>query len=200
MRASFLPEQLPAGRRGWPGHRAMTRLIPLVLLLAAAVACTSPPSPSPVHTVREPQMRHLAAAIVLEAVMSRRRLPPPPPPSTAVYGRCPAGLAALSGPDADPALCYQHLGGPMTITYAAISPVIPNAGPGPYGLVVTVRMGDRAALEAITRRAEGHWLAIIVAGRAWSILEMIDGPLTLGEFEILVQTRQQADELRRILE
>jgi len=173
----------------------VARLTALVLLLAAA--CTSSPSAAP--ATRAPQMRHLAAAIVLEAVMSRPRLPPPPPPSTAVRGRCPAGFAALSGQDADPARCYKQLGGPMTVTYAAISPV-PYSAPGPYGLTVFVRAGDRAALAAITTRAEGHQLAMIVASQAWSIPEVIDGPLTGGVFEILVQTRQQADELLRILE
>jgi hypothetical protein len=176
----------------------MARLTVLVLLLAAAAACTNSPSAAP--ATRAPQIRHLAAAIVLEAVISRRRLPPPPPPSTAVHGRCPAGFAALSGPDADPALCYQQLGGPMTITYAAISPVQQYSSQGPHGLLVTVRTGDRAALEAITTRAEGHQLAVIVASHAWSIPEINDGPLTLGQFEILVRTRQQADGLLRILE
>jgi hypothetical protein len=63
-----------------------------------------------------------------------------------------------------------------------------------------LRAGDRAALQTITMRAEGHRLAIIVAGQAWSISEVIDGPLTLGVFEILVSTRQQVDELLRTLE
>jgi hypothetical protein len=112
----------------------------------------------------------------------------------------PRTASGTPGPAADPALCYQQLTGPMTITYAAISPVLPPSGPPLYGLDVTLRAGDRAALEAITTRAERHWLAVIVGGQAWSILQVIDGPLTIGNFEILVQTRRQAEELLRILE
>jgi hypothetical protein len=175
----------------------MARFTPVVVLLAGAAACTSAPPAGPERQARAPQMRHLAAPIVLEVVTSRRRSSPPPPPSTA-RGRCPAGFAVLSGPDADPALCYHQLGRPMTITYAALELVQPLIQ-GTYGVDLTVRTGDRAPLEAITERAAGHRLAIIVAGQAWMISEVIDGPLTQGFLEILVSTRQQADELLRIL-
>lgn len=195
MRAS----RLSGGRPARPGRWAMARLTPVVVLLAGAAACTSAPPAGPAPPARAPQMRHLAAPIVLEAVTSRRRSSPPPPPSTA-RGRCPAGFAALSGPDADPALCYHQLGRAITITYAAISLIPPYASPPmPYALVLILRADDRAPLEAITARAAGHQLAIIVAGQAWSISEVIDGPLSQGSFEILVSTRQQADELLRIL-
>ena len=121
-----------------------------------------------------------------------------PPPAT-VPGRCPAGFAALSGPDANPALCYRRLGRPMVITYAAISPAPGFSDQAPYyALNVTLPASDRAALQAITTSAHGRKLAVIVAGQAWVIFEE-RGALTLGGFQILVSTRRQADELLRIL-
>jgi hypothetical protein len=171
----------------------------LLLLLAVAVACTSPPRSGPAPVVRAPQIRHLAAAIVLVEVTSRPRSQPPPPPSTASRGRCLAGFAALSGPDADPALCYRRLGGPMMITDAAIS-LIPGPTQGPWTLAITVPAGDLAALAGLLKRAVGHQLAVIVAGQAWSIPEVIKAPpLIDDQFDVLVATRQQADELLRIL-
>jgi hypothetical protein len=198
MRGTGLPGRLPAGRRSRPGHRATTTPALLVLVLAAAVACgTSPSAGRSASATRTPQMRHLAAAIVLQSVIGRRRIWPPPPPTT-VHSRCPAGFAVLSGPDADPALCYRRLGRPMTITYAAISPVQQLSDQGPYALDVTLRTSDRAALQAITTPSHGRQLAVIVAGQAWTIFEE-KGALTLGDFQILVSTKRQADELLRIL-
>lgn len=204
MRASGLAGQLPAGRRGRPGHRAMAGLIPLMLLLGAAVACTSPSAASPAGATSAPQMRHLATAIVLEVVTSRGRLPPPPPPSAAP-GRCSAGFAALSGPDADPAQCYRQLGHRVTITYAAVSSVQPSCDQAPcdhapyYWLDVTVRAADRPAVRTIITRAHGRQLAIVIAGQAWSITKILGGPLANGLFEILVATRRQADQVLRLL-
>lgn len=87
----------------------------------------------------------------------------------------------------------------MTITDAAIS-LIPGATPGPWTLAITVPAGDLAPLEAFLKRAVGHQLAVIVAGQAWSIPEVIKAsPLTDDQFDVLVSTRQQADELLRIL-
>jgi len=195
MRASALSDQRRTGRASWPGRPAVTRLAPLVLLFTAAVACSAG---SPAGATRPPQMRHLAAAIVLQPVVSRQRMLPAPPPAT-VPGRCPAGFAALSGPDANPALCYRRLGRPMVITYAAISPAPGFSDQAPYyALNVTLPASDRAALQAITTPAHGRKLAVIVAGQAWVIFEE-RGALTLGGFQILVSTRRQADELLRIL-
>ena len=87
----------------------------------------------------------------------------------------------------------------MTITDAAIS-LIPGSTPGPWTLAITVPAGDLAALEAILRRAVGHQLAIIVAGQAWSIPEVIKAPpLTDDQFDVLVASRQQANELLHVL-
>jgi hypothetical protein len=66
MRALGLAGQLPAGRTCRPGDRAMARLTPLMLLLGAAAACTSPPAASPARATSAPQMRHLATTIVRE--------------------------------------------------------------------------------------------------------------------------------------
>lgn len=196
MRAFRSPCPGPKGR-GNPGRLVMAGFIPAVLLLAAAAACTSPRPGSPAAAVTAPRVRHLAAPIVLEAVTSRHRSPPPPP-STA-RGSCPAGFAALPGPGADPDLCYHQLGRPMTITYAAIALIPPQTPPMSYGLAISLRRGDRARLQAITTQAAGHQVAFIVAGRAWAIPYVPAGPLTHGQFEILVPTRQQASDLLRIL-
>jgi hypothetical protein len=56
-----------------------------------------------------------------------------------------AQLGRRSVPRAEPALCYHRLGGPMTITGAAIS-LIPGATPGPWTLAIAVPAGDPAAL------------------------------------------------------
>jgi hypothetical protein len=189
-----------ARRTGWSRRRTLAT--PLVLLLAASVACSGRPATpaagqpaaqaaSPAHAARAPQMHHLAAAITLEAVIGRPRLPPP-----TAHARCPAGFAPLSGTGADPALCYHQLGRPMTITYAAISLIEPPS----YGVAVSLRAGDRAALTSITTRAAGHQIAVIVAGKAWLIAEMQDGPITSGQFQIFVPTMQKADDLLRILD
>jgi len=63
---------------------------------------------------------------------------------------------------------------------------------------VTVRRGGRAALTAITTRAVGHQLAVIVAGIAWNI-DHFRQPLTEGTFETLLPGRKQAPILMHTL-
>ena len=58
--------------------------------------------------------------------------------------------------------------------------------------------GDRAALAAVSTRAVGHQLAIIVAGKAWAIV-YAQTPLTHGRFEIPGLTRTEVNTLRRML-
>jgi hypothetical protein len=73
------------------------------------------------------------------------------------------------------------------------------AGSYSHPLDVTLRPGGRAALKAVTTRAAGHHLAIIVAGRAWEIADVQDGPLTAGRFEILLSASKQASRLMQLL-
>lgn len=85
------------------------------------------------------------------------------------------------------------------ITSAAISLIRHAAGPSSYALAVTVpRGGGRRALTAITTRAAGHQLAIIVAGIAWDIAH-IEQPVTQRAFEILLAGKKQARILMRAL-
>ncbi len=74
-----------------------------------------------------------------------------------------------------------------------------HASGGELELVVSGYTLAYAVLQAITTQAAGHQVAFIVAGRAWAIPYVPAGPLTHGQFEILVRTRQQASDLLRIL-
>jgi len=86
----------------------------------------------------------------------------------------------------------------VRITSAAIALIRQAAGSYSYALTVTVRRGGRAALTAITTRAVGHQLAVIVAGIAWNI-DHFRQPLTEGTFETLLPGRKQAPILMHTL-
>ncbi|SRR5260221_10537626 len=170
------------------------------VVVAAAIpaaGCTGHRPAGAPRTVSGPQVRRLASEIVLEMVTSRPRLVPAP--GTAQRSRCPAGLAALPGPGADPARCYRVVGRPVRITWAAIALIRQAAGPGSYALAVTVPRDGRRALTAITTRAAaGRQLAIIVAGIAFDIA-YIEQPVTEGAFEFPLAGRKQARILMRML-
>jgi hypothetical protein len=169
------------------------------VVVAAAIpaaGCTGHRPAGAPRTVSGPPVRRLASEIVLEMVTSRPRLAPPP--GTAQRSRCPAGLAAMPGPGADPARCYRVVGRPVRITSAAIALIRQAAGPGSYALAVTVPRDGRRALTAITTRAAGRQLAVIVAGIAWDIA-YIEQPVTEGAFEIPLAGKKQARNLMRML-
>jgi len=141
--------------------------------------------------------RHLATAIVLQAVRSQPSSP---------AGTCPAGSASLAEGAKFPGSgqCYRQLGKPLTITSAAVTlyqqPAGPQGQPAMYVLRVTLPAADRAALKAITTTAyhSRDQLATIVAGKTWGI-GYVWAPFTAGQFEIPAQSRNQALQLERML-
>jgi hypothetical protein len=158
----------------------------IAVSVLAAAGCTSglPTSSASSGSVPPtrplaPRIGPLASAIVLQPVVSQLRIPPPS--GKAGRFRCRPGFAFLPGPGSNPALCYKQIGKPVTIASAAVfrSEDLPRK----FSLAITLAPGDRAALTAVTTRAVGHQLAIIVAGKAWAIL-VGQTPLTHGMFEI----------------
>lgn len=179
-----------------PDRRLAGVGITLAGIVLTVASCVSHPvaAPTPAATVPQPttvpELRHLASPIVLEVMLGQS-------PSPA--GGCPAGSAALSGPGAGPGLCYRQLGKPVTITSAAVS-LPPGLPPGASGLLITVPAADAAALTAITTKAADSqgYVDISVAGKTWGIPKAM-APLTTGQFEIGLQSRNQALQLQRIL-
>jgi len=166
----------------------------IAVSVLAAPGCTGDHPMSPVSAGSTPQIRPLRSAIVLEPVVSQLRIPPPP--GKAGRFTCRPGFAVLPGPGANPALCYKQTGKPVTITSAAVFAV--EDLPPRWGLAITLPPGDRSALAAFSRRAVGHQIAIIVAGKAWAV-PYVQTPLTHGTFEIPGLTRTQANLLQRSL-
>src|SRR5258708_39371739 len=141
------------------------------VVVAAAIpaaGCTGHRPAGAPRAVSGPRVRGLASEIVLEMVTSRPRLVPAP--GTAQRSRCPAGLAALPGPGADPARCYRVVGRPVRITWAAIALIRQAAGPGSYALAVTLpRDGRRGPAPVTTRAPARRPPAVIVARIALDI-------------------------------
>ncbi len=108
-----------------PDRRLAAVGITLAGIVLTVASCTSHPIATPAPTATVPQLRHLASAIVLEAMLSqsghRRRVP----------GRFRCGPQ----PGGGPGQCYRQLGKPVTITSAAVSLYHGTAG---YGLLITV--------------------------------------------------------------
>jgi hypothetical protein len=184
-RAGWLPGRPgAAGSVQGPGRRPAGIGITLAGIVLTVASCTS-------HPTAVPQIRHLGSPIVLEAVLSQPGTP---------AGGCPAGLVALSGPGAGPGQCYRQLGTPVTITSAAVSSYQVSAGRPGYGLLITVPSADVAALTAITTKAydSGGDVDVSVAGKTWEIPEALK-PITTGRFAIVLQSKNQARQLQRIL-
>ncbi len=164
----------------------------LMLTVASCTGHLTPLGPTP------PRPRHLGSPIVLQAMRSQ-------PPGAA--GGCPAGWIALPAPGAP--LCYRKLGTPVTITSAAVSPVFSGPsvspvhqkpGPSQYGFMIAPSAADVAAVTAVTTtayRSQGY-LDISVAGRTWLPPKVLR-PLTRGQFEIFLPSRNQVLQLHRIL-
>jgi hypothetical protein len=162
--------------------------------LMLTVASCGHDNPAPVAHVLTPAR----SPFVLKAVRVQ--------PATGAGG-CPAGSAALSG---GPGQCYGQLGTPVTITSAAVGPVITDAlhFQGLYGFWIVLPAADVAALQEITATAAGAHanLAISVAGRGW-LLPIPGKPFTNGQLEIfapslnnpLPSRNSQVLELHRML-
>jgi hypothetical protein len=154
-----------------------------------------------------PVPSRLASAIVLQPALvapSSQFLPVQGPPSPVM---CPAGYATFPAGDQPPgsAGCYRKLGTPTTFTTAAATvfhqPAGPHGQPARYALSITLPPAEAAALTAITTNVAGtqEQLAIIIAGQAWGAF-VTPKPLTNGEFEIPVQSLNQALQLQRIMQ
>jgi hypothetical protein len=167
-------------------------------LMLAAAGCSghiTPLGPDPAAT--RPQPRQLRTPIVTEAMLVQQPAPP---------GSCPAGFTRISAPITSDR-CYRKLGTPVTFTSAAVTLVQPRNVPGEppepsgmTGLVFNLPAADVATLTAITTTATDSQGAveISVAGKIWA-LEMSMAPLTHGQFEIVLPSRNQALQLERTL-
>jgi len=112
---------------------------------------------------------------------------PIPTPATA-----PAGVA-----------CYLPVGRPVTITYAAVSPVTTSRNqPGPawYEFVVAFPTADVAALTSLIRQAydSGDALGMSVAGKLWQA-PLVRRPFPGQHLQITLLSRNQALQLHHIL-
>jgi hypothetical protein len=152
-----------------------------------------------------PVPSHLASAIILQpALVTPSRSPVGP--GTPAAGGCPAGYITLPAADEPPgsAGCYRKLGGPAMFTTAAVTvfhqPAGPQGQPAVYVLRITLPAAGAAALTAITTNVAGtqEQLAIIVAGQIWAAFVTLR-PLTNGEFEIPMQSLNQALQLQRMM-
>jgi hypothetical protein len=171
-----------------------------IALAAVALTCAGcshvlPLRPEPAEPAAS---RQLASAIVLQRVLGQ-------PPSPA--GKCPAGYARLSAPAADfPTVsdaCYRKVGQPVTFTSAAVSNIYQpaeNQQPAMYGLAISLPAAEAAELTAITTEAfhSQDPMAISVAGKTWEVPDA-EAPLTNGQFEIAVQSKNLDLQLQRTL-
>ena len=168
-----------------------------IALAAVALTCAGcghvlPLRPAPAAP------RQLASAIVLQRVLGQ-------PPSPA--GNCPAGYATLAAPAANfPGIsdsCYRKVGQPVTFTSAGVNNVYQpaaNQQAAVYGLAFTLPAAEAMELTAITTKAfhSRDPIAFSVAGKTWQV-PLTGAPLTQGQFEIAVQSKDEVLRLQRTL-
>jgi hypothetical protein len=218
----FPPPEPPAKHE--PGTlRPSSVLASALAAIAIAIAITvasytshlTPLEPDLAATIPPP--RHLGSPIVLQVMLSQ------PASQT---GRCPAGSAAISGPAAQPGLCFRELGAPVTFTSAGVTsyqprnpPGMPPLPAGTSGLLIALPAADTAALTALTTEASDSqsavpqgvsqavtpqdvvprgFVAINVAGKTWAILETLH-PITTDWFSFVLPSKNLALQLQRIL-
>jgi hypothetical protein len=167
-----------------------------IALAAVALTCAGcshvlPLRPAPASPSQ------LASAIVLQVVLGQPASP---------AGKCPAGYADLAAPATDlPGVsdaCYRKVGQPVTFTSAGVSNVYQpaaNQQAATYGLAITLPAAEATELTAITTKAfhSRDPIAISVAGKTWGV--PFTEPLTHGQFEIGVQSKDQILQLQRTL-
>jgi hypothetical protein len=179
----------------------------IVLAVASCTGHITPLGPDQAATM--PQPHHLRSPLILQDMRTQGLVSPP--------GGCPAGWVTLSG---GAGACYRKTGTPVTITSAAVSPVISFRPPTPpgqqappvqYGFSITVPAADVPALAAVLPTAPGPpgpptgsvvnsatpIPTISVAGRTWILL----GYATPQgrEFDVTLPSRNQALQLQRML-
>jgi hypothetical protein len=184
-----------------PFHHLPRRFPILASALAAialgltAAGCSHVTPLGPDAAPAMPQPRHLKSPIIFQAVLGR--------PSSSPGGPCPAGYVALSDQaTGNTGLCYSKLGSPVTFTSAGVSSGQPDGSTGAEAtLMINLPAADRAALTAITTkayRAKGY-VDISVAGQTWAIPEAM-APLTQGQFEISLTSKNEALQLQHLLD
>jgi hypothetical protein len=184
----------------------------VVLAVASCTGHITPLGPG----ATTPHPHHLRSPLILEDMRTQ-----------GLAGRvgqpvgCPAGWVTLSGGPGQPGQCYRKTGTPVTITSAAVSPVVsfrppppPGQGAPPvqYGFSITVPAADVPALAAVLPAGSGPpgpptasattsatpIPAISVAGRTWILLGFAS-PSAGGEFDVTLPSRNQALQLQRML-
>jgi hypothetical protein len=179
------------------GRRPAGAVIALAAVALTCAGCSHvlPLRPEP---AAQAAPRQLASPIVLQRVLGQPASP---------AGKCPVGYAELSAPAAGlPGVsdsCYRKVGQPVTFTSAAVSNVYQpaaNQQPAVYGLAFALPAADAAELTAITTKAfhSQDPIAISVAGKTWGV-PLTEAPLTHGQFEIAVQSKNQILQLQRTL-
>jgi len=136
-------------------------------------------------------------------------------------GGCAAGWVTLSGEPGQPGQCYRKTGTPVTITSAAVSPVVSFRPPPPpgqqappvqYGFSITVPAADVPALAAVLPTGSGPpgppsasavtsatpIPTVSVAGRTWVLLGYA-APSAGGQFDVMLPSRNQALQLHHLL-
>ena len=202
-----------------PVQRPPRPLLALASVLAAAgialaiASCShiTPLGPDPAATMRQPH--HLPSPLILQDRRSQGQVSPP--------GGCAAGWVTLSGEPGQPGQCYRKTGTPVTITSAAVSPVVSFRPPPPpgqqappvqYGFSITVPAADVPALAAVLPTGSGPpgppsasavtsatpIPTVSVAGRTWVLLGYA-APSAGGQFDVMLPSRNQALQLHHLL-
>jgi hypothetical protein len=183
----------------------------IVLVLASCTGHITPLGPDQAVTMRQPH--HLRSPLILQDMRTQGQVSPP--------GGCPAGWVTLSGEPGQPGQCYRKTGAPVTITSAAVSPVVSFRPPPPpgqqappvqYGFSITVPAADVPALAAVLPTDSGPpgppsasavtsatpIPTISVAGRTWVLLGYAS-PSAGGQFDVTLPRRNQALQLHHLL-
>ena len=195
---------MPYQRPRLPSALASVLAAGIVLAVASCTGHITPLGPDQAATM--PQPHHLRSPLILQDMLTQGLVPPP--------GGCPAGWVTLSGG------CYRKTGTPVTITSAAVSPVIPFRPPPPpgqqappvqYGFSITVPAADVPALAAVLPAAPGPpgpptasavtpatpIPAISVADRTWILAGY--SALQGRQFDVTLPSKNQALQLQRML-
>ena len=183
----------------------------VVLAAASCAGHITPLGPDPAATMRQPH--HLPSPLILQDMRTQGQVSPP--------GGCAAGWVTLSGEPGQPGQCYRKTGTPVTITSAAVSPVVSFRPPPPpgqqappvqYGFSITVPAADVPALAAVLPTGSGPpgppsasavtsatpIPTVSVAGRTWVLLGYA-APSAGGQFDVMLPSRNQALQLHHLL-
>ena len=198
------------------------------LVLAVAGCSHITPLGQDPAPVKLPPARNLGSPIMMQIM---RGQPPTaagrcPADSVALFGLDPsvprAAIAHFSSPQPVPgspapaapsptpatpptgAACFVPVGRPVTITYAAVSPVTTNRNqPGPawYEFVVAFPTADVPTLTSLIRQAydSGDALGMSVAGKLWQAPQPRREAAALRAEQVNLLSKNQAFQLYRLL-